>query len=262
MIDWHGSTPAEGSRVSVNVSDRAELLQDLEAHLARGDGFGVATMNLDHAVKLAQDSVFQSAYLRHSHVTADGRPVVWLCRLAGRNVSLVTGSDLVEPSAALAARVGAPVAFIGSTQASLDAAAQALARDHPGFAVVLKVAPAMGFDPTGPEADAIIERLRESGARLVYLALGAPKQEVFAAHAMTSLPEVGFLSVGAGLDFISGLQTRAPKLARVLAVEWLWRLANDPRRLWRRYADCAVILPSLTVNALRARTDGSSGADA
>lgn len=262
MIDWRGSASSQEGRISVNVPDRAALLRDIEGRLARGEGFAVATMNLDHAVKLARDGDFQSAYQRHSHVTADGRPIVWLTRLAGRRVSLVTGSDLVDPATALAARVGAPVAFVGSTETSLEMAASELAQRHAGLKTVLKLSPAMGFDPQGGDADAVIEALRASGARLVFLALGAPKQELFAARASASLPHVGFLSVGAGLDFISGQQNRAPRLARALAAEWLWRLATNPRRLWRRYAECIAILPGLTVHALRARAGRSSGADA
>jgi exopolysaccharide biosynthesis WecB/TagA/CpsF family protein len=114
----------------------------------------------------------------------------------------------------------------------------------------------MGFDPEGAEADAAIEKLRESGARLVFLALGAPKQERFAARAQTALPETGFLSIGAGLDFISGAQKRAPAWVRAIAMEWLWRMSGDPRRLAGRYAACIVALPGLTFRAMAARRQG------
>jgi exopolysaccharide biosynthesis WecB/TagA/CpsF family protein len=222
--------------------------------LRAGLGFCVATLNLDHVVKLRHDPSFRAAYAAQSHVTADGNPIVWLSRLAGRRIELVTGSDLIDPAAAMAARVGATVAMIGSTEVSLRAASDELSRRHPGFETALTLAPPMDFDPAGPDADAAIAAVAASGATLCFVALGAPKQEIFAARAREKLPGVGFLSVGAGIDFVSGAQRRAPRIARLLAAEWLWRVVNDPGRLAPRYAACAAALPGLTVAALRARS--------
>jgi exopolysaccharide biosynthesis WecB/TagA/CpsF family protein len=119
----------------------------------------------------------------------------------------------------------------------------------------------MGFDPEDDAADGFIKDLDRSGARVCLLALGAPKQEEFAARALRSLPAVGFVSVGAGIDFVAGTQTRAPRLVRVLALEWLWRLSGNPRRLFRRYASCAAILPGLARDALSIRSaNGVRGA--
>jgi exopolysaccharide biosynthesis WecB/TagA/CpsF family protein len=224
------------------------------------EGFTVATLNLDHVVKLRSDARFLDAYAAHSHVTADGNPIVWLSRLAGERVDLVPGSDLIDPVAGLAADLQVPVALFGSTDEALAAARDALLARHPALQVVLTLAPPMGVDPAGPTADQAIARLRSSGARLCFLALGAPKQEIFAARAAAVLPEVGFLSIGAGLDFLAGRQRRAPGVMRTLALEWLWRLVGNPRRLAARYAACAAILPGLTLTALRAR--GSGGASA
>lgn len=256
-MDWSGAGEA-GTRVGVTVPDRQALLADIEARLGAGRGFSVATLNLDHAVQLRRNPAFRSAYAAHSHVTADGNPVVWLSRLAGqREVSLVPGSELIAPLAALAARLGVPVALFGATHASLAAAAAALKAAHPGLQIALTLAPAMGFDPEGAEADAAIAAIGQSGARLVFLALGAPKQERFAARAQERLPATGFMSIGAGLDFISGAQHRAPALVRALAGEWLWRLGGNPRRLARRYALCLLALPRLTLQALAARRAGA-----
>jgi exopolysaccharide biosynthesis WecB/TagA/CpsF family protein len=244
--------------VAVNVDSQDDLLQDIEERLKCGTGFAVATLNLDHVVKLHKHVAFQDAYMHHTHVTADGKPVVWLTRLAGGRVDLVTGSDLIDPVAALAARLGVGVALIGTTEASLQRASDELARRYPGFTAVTRISPANGFDPVGPVADNVIREIGRSGARLCFISLGAPKQEVFAARARAALPDVGFLSVGAGIDFISGAQRRAPLLARRFAVEWLWRLVLEPGRLASRYAACATYLPRLTFEAMRIRlaTDG------
>lgn len=244
--------------IAVTAPDREALLSDLATRLGRGQGFSIATLNLDHAVKLDRDPAFAAAYAAHSHVTADGNPIVWLDRLAGGGARLVPGSELVEPVAALAAGAGVPVGLYGATDASLSAAAEALRARHPALEVAFLEAPPMGFDPDGEEAGAAIDRIGESGARVIFLALGAPRQERFAARAQAALPAVGFLSIGAGLDFLSGAQTRAPLWVRRLAAEWLWRLAGNPRRLAGRYAGCALALPGLTLSALRARYGAGS----
>jgi exopolysaccharide biosynthesis WecB/TagA/CpsF family protein len=242
----------EGRRVlRVNVPSAEALFDDLGRRLSAGEGFTVATLNLDHLVKLRWSEAFRRAYLATSHVVADGNPVVWLSRVVGRPVSLVPGSEIVEPLCALAARQDVPVALFGSTAQALDTAAVRLTARHPGLRVVLCLAPAFGFDPTGPEADAAVARIKASGAGLVLVALGAPKQECFAVHARSSLPGVGFVSVGAGIDFIAGTQSRAPGWMRALAMEWVWRMLSNPRRLARRYMECALLLPPLAMHGLR-----------
>lgn len=243
-----------GGAIAVTVPDRASLLGDIAARFEAGEGFSVATLNLDHVVKLSRDPAFRAAYGAQTHVTADGNPIVWLSRLAGQGgVRLVPGSELIDPVAALAAEKGVPVAFFGSDEATLAAAAEALARRHPGLKVVCRISPPMGFDPEGRAADEAIGSLAASGARLVFVAMGAPKQEIFAARAQARMPEAGFLSIGAGLDFVAGRQTRAPVWVRGVAGEWLWRLAGDPGRLAGRYGACLAKLPELTLRALSTR---------
>lgn len=249
----------EDKGVTVTAPTFEVLLNDLDDHLDSKCGFTVATLNLDHVVKLRRDQVFRTAYEAHTHVTADGNPIVWLSKLAGQGrVTLVPGSELIDPIAALAAQKNTKLAFLGSTKESLSQAAHALEARHPGLCVALTLAPPMGFEPTGPTADAAIAKIEECGAQIVFLALGAPKQEVFAAYAQKALNGVGFVSIGAGLDFISGTQTRAPKWARALAAEWLWRLLTNPRRLAARYGACLMVLPGLTLRAFRARRARSS----
>lgn len=250
MMIWNEDT---FGRIVVTVPDQAALLADLDARLASGQGFCVATLNLDHVVKLSRDAAFRAAYRAQTHVTADGNPIVWLARLAGQRVSLVPGSELISPLAALAAQQEAPVAFFGATDPVVTAAAEKLSQRYPALDVALCRAPAMGFDPTGAAAEADIAAIAASGARLCFLALGAPKQEIFAARAHAALPHVGFVSIGAGLDFIAGTQNRAPAWVQAVAAEWLWRLLNNPTRLGARYAACCAALPALTGKALRLR---------
>ncbi len=257
-MDWSGVGPAHDT-IGVNVTSKTDLLKDVEKRFAENTGFSIATLNLDHAVKLKTDASFRHAYAAHSHVTADGKPVTWLERLSGHaGVELVPGSELIEPLVELAVPADISIGFFGATDGSLNAAADVLRERYPGVQINLCLAPPMGFDPDGIEADAAINKMVEAGVRLVFLALGAPKQEKFAARAQERLPETGFVSIGAGLDFISGAQVRAPLWIRKIAAEWLWRLAHNPARLARRYGLCILALPRLTAAAVRARRAGQS----
>lgn len=240
-------------RIAITHADAAALLEEVSARLRRGEGFALATINLDHLAKLRCDEAFRAAYAAQDLVVADGNPVVWLSRLAGRPVRLVPGSDMVVPMAEAAAQAGVGVALLGATPAALDAAAEALTARVPRLAIVARLAPPMGFDPDGAGADALIDELARSGARLCFLALGAPKQEIFAARAHRRLPQVGFASIGAGLDFLAGTQRRAPAWMRAAALEWLWRMLSNPARLVPRYVRSALTLPGQAVAAWRLR---------
>lgn len=235
--------------VAITAPSCAALEAAVRGRLAARTGFALATLNLDHMVKLRTSPAFRAAYAAQDIVTADGNPIVWLSRLARRPVGLLPGADLVIPLARWAAEAGRPVALVGSTDASLAAAAAALAARVPGLDVALRIAPPMGFDPAGPEATAILARLEDAGIGIAFLALGAPKQEVLAASGRVRAPSVGFASIGAGLDFLAGAQRRAPAWARALALEWLWRMLTSPRRLFGRYARSALILPGLAWRA-------------
>lgn len=239
--------------IAVNIATREALEAEVRARFADGRGFALATLNLDHLVKLAADPEFRAAYQTQDLVVADGNPIVWLSRLARRPVDLMPGSDLVVPLAELAASCGHAVALVGSTEESLRLAARALRAAVPELNVACTIAPPFGFDPEGPQADAILREVAESGARLCFLALGAPKQEIFAARGRIVAPPVGFASFGAGLEFLSGRQTRAPLWVRRLALEWLWRLLRQPSRMFMRYLHCFRILPGHVLRALKQR---------
>jgi exopolysaccharide biosynthesis WecB/TagA/CpsF family protein len=233
---------------NITVPNLESGLQEICARAAAAKSFTVFTLNLDHIVKLRRDGAFRSAYRTASLVTADGAPIVWLARRQGADVSRTTGADLVLPLIDKAAKHQIPVYLFGSTGAVLAKVGRAFNDRTQGLLDIAGTdAPANGFDPTGPEADAAIARIAASGARLAFIALGAPKQELFAARAQAQGVKCGFICVGAALDFIVGAQIRAPEFMQKSGTEWLWRLGTDPRRLASRYAQCALLLADLAV---------------
>ncbi|WP_245924920.1 WecB/TagA/CpsF family glycosyltransferase [Aliiruegeria haliotis] len=241
--------------IGLTHQSRRDLLTDLEARIGRGRGFAVATLNLDHVVKLRHSARFREAYDAHSHIVADGNPIVWLARMAGQDVKLTPGSELVLPVAEMAARTGVSLGLFGGTPESLAQARTAIETHAPDARVANCLAPPVGFDPDGTDAEVFISTMQESDAAIWLLALGAPKQEILASRAFARMPDRGFLSVGAGLDFIAGCQRRAPGVVRSLALEWAWRMAGDPARLAPRYGKCIAILPKLAEAALLQRSE-------
>lgn len=239
--------------IHVNIADKSALLAAVAQRFAAQQGFALATINLDHLVKLRASEAFRSIYAAQDFVVADGNPIVWLSRLAHRPVSLVPGSDMVLPLAQLAAKSGVKLALVGSTEPALEAASQALQAQVPGLQVALLHAPAMGFDPQGEAAANVLRDIATQQIGLCFIALGAPKQEAFAALGRQLAPQTGFASIGAGVDFLAGNQTRAPVWVRKIAMEWLWRGLSSPRRMIPRYAACAAILPGQALAAFKLR---------
>lgn len=243
----------DGCFVRINCPDPSAVLSRVHDHLHQRKGFALATLNVDHLERLGHDAGFRRAYAGHDLVCADGNPIVWLSRIAGRPVGLAPGSDLVLPLAREAAAQGIAIALIGGSEASLAQAAQVMQAAVPGLEIALIHAPGFPFDPSGDEAGEVIARIGRSGARLCLLALGAPRQEIFAIRARDALGNVGFASVGAGLDFLSGHQRRAPRIIRRARMEWAWRMLSNPRRLAARYARGFAILPRHAAAAIRQR---------
>ena len=240
-----GSPLAVVDNQAINVGTMSDLVRRMMDLCRRGEGFTLFTLNLDHLVKRHRDSAFRAAYARATLVSADGWPVAAAARRQGAQVERVTGADMILPVCEAAAREGVPIYLFGSSTASLAAACASLKVRFPALDIRGAEAPPMGFDPTSATAHDMAERIAASGARLCFVALGAPKQELFSDAMAARFPGIGFLCIGAALDFVSGQARRAPWAIRAIGAEWAWRLAAEPRRLAGRYGECALFLGRL-----------------
>lgn len=232
----------------INIASQSAAIEELGQSSANGTGYMLVCMNLDHLVKLRSDTAFREVY-RHpaARIMADGAPVAALARLQNGAVQRSPGPDLMVPLCNEAARLNLPIAVFGTRSDVLARVCSKLQADCQGLTIAMSDAPRFGFDPTSAEADAAADAISASGAKLVLLGLGSPKQEMFALRAIERHPHLGFICIGAALDFFVGEQQRAPRVMRNLGIEWAWRLANNPRRLARRYWLCAVLLADLTI---------------
>jgi exopolysaccharide biosynthesis WecB/TagA/CpsF family protein len=218
-----------------------------------GASFSVFTLNLDHIVKLRRNGAFRSAYDRARIVLADGFPIVLAGRLQGRNVSRTTGADLIEPLCEEAAARQIPIFLFGSAFDSLAGAARHLKAKHGALNIAGVYAPEHGFDPMSEQALDSLAIVTQSGAGICFLALGAPKQEIFADRCARESEGISFVCIGAGLDFLAGHQRRAPKAFQAVGCEWLWRMLLNPRRLARRYLECLVVFPGVLLDGISRR---------
>jgi exopolysaccharide biosynthesis WecB/TagA/CpsF family protein len=235
--------------IEVNCTSLGATAERIAADAKLDQSFSVFTLNLDHVVKLRRSGDFRDAYRNARYVTADGFPIVWAGRLRGARAERVTGADLIEPLCREAAKAGTPVFLFGSTSAALTGASRTLSSRCPGLRIAGVASPSAGFEPGSQSAVAYAHQIAASGAKICFVALGAPKQELFAATALAEAPGVAFVCIGAGLDFLAGVQSRAPRWVRALAAEWLWRLLSNPWRLGRRYLACLIVLPSVLLSS-------------
>ncbi len=200
---------------------------------ARKGGF-VFTPNVDHIVMVDGHAEFEAAYQRADLCLADGTPVVWASRLFDTPLpERVSGSDLIGPLLERAGQKKWRVAFLGAAPGVAEKAAE-VARARWGTDVVSTEAPMVDLKDTA-QLDAIGERVAKARADLVLMAFGAPKQELLIARIAERVRPAVLLGVGASLDFIAGTLKRAPLVFRKTGFEWLYRLAQEPKRLWRRY---------------------------
>lgn len=240
--------------VRINLPTQTAAVEAAIARAERGEGFALFTLNLDHLVKLRTSDAFRRAYAAAGLVSADGAPVVWLARRQGAVLERTTGADLVQPVMAQAARRGVPVYVVGPGPDAQATALDRLKADNPGLIVAGAEAPMVPGDDNGLsdafDIAALAQRINASGARLCLLCLGAPKQELLAEALSRRCPAVGFLGVGAALDFIAGAVERAPGWMQATGLEWTWRLISQPKRLGLRYARCAWLFAELATRSL------------
>jgi N-acetylglucosaminyldiphosphoundecaprenol N-acetyl-beta-D-mannosaminyltransferase len=221
-------------KVPVDCVTFGEALDAVEHLVAARKGGYVFTPNIDHVVTVEDDAEFAQAYARADLSLADGMPLVWASKVLGSPLpERVAGSDLVGPLLERAGQRGWRVYFLGAGPGVAQRAAE-IARERWGTNVVGTDAPMVTLTDTA-QVDAIAQQLAEAKPDLVLMAFGAPKQELLIARIADRVRPAVLLGIGASLDFIAGTVKRAPLLMRKTGLEWLYRLAQEPRRLWRRY---------------------------
>lgn len=200
-----------------------------------GQARQVCCCNVHAVVEAGRNPLLRAALASADLVVPDGMPVAWMLRRLGHaRQPRIDGPGLMWRTCALAEATSLPIYLYGTTDATLARLRTRLAAAFPRLQLAGWHAPSFG--PPDPAAEALaVARIRRSGARIVFVGLGCPKQELWMSRQRAQLPAV-LLGVGAAFDYHAGTVRRAPPWMQGHGLEWLYRLGTEPRRLARRYA--------------------------
>lgn len=217
-----------GIRIDALTYD--DLRARIGGFIAAGRPHQICTANPEFVMEARRNPAFRETLARADLVLADGVGLLWAAKRAGQPLpERVTGSDGVPKIAAWAAEQGWRLYLLGAAPGVAERAAQVLVARHPGLQIVGVYA----GSPADAEASDIIARIRQARPDVLLVAYGAPKQDVWIARHRVALGVPVMMGVGGTLDFIAGVQKRAPRWVQRLNLEWLYRLIRQPSR-WRR----------------------------
>jgi len=221
--------------IPMDVLTMQEALQRIAGLVERGQGGFVVTPNVEHVVLADSQLAFREAYAHADLSVVDGQPLVWLSPWVGKKLpEKISGADLVWPLLEMAAHKAWRVYFLGASP-EVTAKAQQVVRERYGTQVAGCDSPLIGMDSTLEENQETLDKIKAARPHLLLLALGTPKQEMWMWRFCKHYAPAVALGLGASLDFISGKVRRAPPWLSRCGMEWAFRLAKEPRRLWRRY---------------------------
>jgi N-acetylglucosaminyldiphosphoundecaprenol N-acetyl-beta-D-mannosaminyltransferase len=213
-----------------------EALGIVDRFVASGLPHYVLTPNVDHLCRVATDPTFRAAYEGADMVAVDGVPVMWAARLMGRPLrEKLSGSDLLPLISGHAARKGYRVFLFGAAPGVAEEAAARLTERNPGLQVAGTYSPPIGFEKDPEENARAVAAIRSADPDICFVAMGAPRQETWIHQNHAACGARVMLGVGASLDFAAGRVRRAPRVLQNAGLEWLWRMAQEPRRLGKRY---------------------------
>ena len=234
----HDAPPPKRRRMVVNVGvdpiTPSEATRRILAWALAGESRYVCVANVHMVMEAHDDPVFREVINRADLVVPDGMPLVWMLKQLGHPAQpRVYGPDLMLRLCRAAAEHNLPVGLYGSTPETLQRLQERLRARFPDLKVAYAYSPP--FRPLTPEEEeAVRAQIHAAGVRLLFVALGCPKQERWMVRQKGEL-RLPMIGVGAAFDFLAGTKPQAPRWMQRLGLEWLFRLLTEPRRLLRRY---------------------------
>jgi len=221
--------------VLVDVTNYADATARIIAAARERRAYAVTALAVHGVMTGVQDKAHNARLNSFDLVTPDGQPVRWALNVV-HHAGLpdrVYGPTLTLKVVEQAAAEGLPIYLYGSTQPTLDRLVPALEKMFPALKIAGVETSKFRSSQAGEPAE-IAERIKASGARIVLVGLGCPRQEIFT-YAMRPFLDMPLLAVGAAFDYHAGLLKNPPAWMQKYALEWLWRLGLEPKRLWKRY---------------------------
>jgi N-acetylglucosaminyldiphosphoundecaprenol N-acetyl-beta-D-mannosaminyltransferase len=249
--------------VSLDAITEGEVIDRVLDGVSKGSGGWICPVNLDVLRQCVEAEPLRELVQSADMVVADGMPVIWASRVAGEPLpERVAGSSLTFSLTAAAANRGASVYLLGGNPRAADGAAARLKQRYPSLRIVGTACPPFGFEHDDRQIAALQRDLEVVAPDIVFIGVGFPKQDRLAVQLRERFPRVWFVSCGISLSFASGELQRAPRTMQAVGLEWLYRLAQQPRRLFRRYVIegfpfAGRLLLSATVGGLDKRQRGA-----
>jgi N-acetylglucosaminyldiphosphoundecaprenol N-acetyl-beta-D-mannosaminyltransferase len=208
---------------------------DRVVHWAReGESRTLSASSVNNVIEARDDAAFLGAMNRMDLVTPDGMPLVWGLKLLGvTDASRTYGPTLTQALFGRAEREGIPVGLYGGHPDVLRELLDKISERWPRLEVAYHCSPPFRTLSMAEESE-IVREINASGAKIIFIGLGAPKQDLWMDR-QKGLVQAPMLGVGAAFDFIAGRKRQAPAMLQTLGLEWLFRLVTEPKRLWRRY---------------------------
>jgi len=220
----------------------AQALDAVDRLIERGEPAYFITANLNYAMLSARESRLREVNEKAAFILADGMPLVWYTRLAGRPLpGRVTGADLAPMLFERAAARGHSVYLLGGAEGVADEVARVFRRKYPRLRIVGVEAPVLG-ELSAERHERLIERIRAARPDLLLVALGQPNGEVWLSENCRALGVPACVQLGASFDFLAGRVRRAPRWMQRIGAEWLYRTLCKPGRMIPRYLQNGLFL--------------------
>ncbi len=241
-------------KTNINVTNMSDTIKYIGEHLDDLRGKYICVSNVHTTVMSYENEEYRKIQNGAAMALPDGAPLSSYSRRKGyKQAQRVTGPDLMLELFAISKEKGYRHYFYGATEETLQSMKEVLERDYPGIQIAGMYAPP--FRALTPQEDAqIVAKINEARPDFIWIGLGAPKQEEWMYQHMGQLQGV-LIGVGAGFDYLAGYIKRAPRWMQRMSLEWLYRLLQDPKRLWRRYFTSNVKFICLTRMDKKQRED-------
>jgi N-acetylglucosaminyldiphosphoundecaprenol N-acetyl-beta-D-mannosaminyltransferase len=216
----------------ITKSSLEEFVRRIEEFITSKGSHYIAVVNVAKLVKMRSDKQLEQSILAADLIGADGTPLVWVSRFFGPALpGRVTGIDLMYKLLELASEKGYRIFFLGSRPEVLRRVLEVVRQEYPG----VKIAGSHHGYFTAAQELAIVQTIRKARADILFIAFGTPKTELWVKQNLDAMGVPVVQGVGGSFSVLAGLIPRAPLWMQRIGLEWLFRLLQEPRRMWRRY---------------------------
>jgi len=236
-VEWTPFERLDIGSIAVDGYSETALVDEILHHALFGDTTcQLVTANAQFYVLAQKSRRFRECLHDADYICADGMPVVWACNsLYGGRVRRIAGVGLIEKLCQRGSAHGLRVFLLGGKPGAANSTAQILKRRYPGIQIAGVSCPAFGFERREESLQEVLDQIAAARPHVLFVGLGAPKQEFFIDDYIRSLRVPLAIGIGGSFDILSGKLKRAPVWMQSSGLEWAFRLSQEPSRLWQRY---------------------------